>query len=168
MKLLCGTLPQRLVHVLTPEGHIMKPDGVSIWNHILWCHCYQWAVLCCSAAVKERVKSTPKLHLFLQISANVRLGKLMFVFHNYQDTIREVPSLEIFSRRHSQRSVLRLLQSKKVRYFYVVHNILCPNCLFHSKWSLWVPEHPCMVTYFFTTIFSFWSHLVEGCLHSSV
>ena len=57
------------------------------------------------------------LHLFLQISANVRLGKLMFVFHNYQDTIREVPSLEIFSRRHSQRSVLRLLQSKKVRYF---------------------------------------------------
>ena len=30
MKLLCGTLPQRLVHVLTPEGHIMKPDGVSI------------------------------------------------------------------------------------------------------------------------------------------
>ena len=114
MKLLCGTLPQRLVPVLTPEGHIMKPDGVSIWNHILWCHCYQWAVLCCSAAVKGRVKLS---NLFLQISANVRLGKLMFVFHNYQDTIREVPSLEIFSRRHSQRSVLRLLQSKKVRYF---------------------------------------------------
>ena len=117
MKLSSGTLPQRLVPVLTPEGHIMKPDGVSIWNHILWCHCYQWAVLCCSAAVKERVKSTPKLHILLQISANVRLGGLMFDFHNYLDTIREVPSLEIFSRRHSQRSVLRSLQSKRVRYF---------------------------------------------------
>ena len=74
-------------------------------------------MLCCSAAVKERVKSTPKLHILLQISANVRLGGLMFDFHNYLDTIREVPSLEIFSRRHSERSVLRSLQSKRVRYF---------------------------------------------------
>ena len=74
-------------------------------------------MLCCSAAVKERVKSTSKLDLFLQIFANVRLGVLMFDFHNYLDTIREVPSLEMFSRRHSLRSVLRSLQSKRVRYF---------------------------------------------------
>ena len=68
-------------------------------------------------AVNARVKRTPFLHIFLQISGIVRLGGLMFDFHNYLDTIREVPSLEIFSRRHSQRSVLRSLQSKRVRYF---------------------------------------------------